>query len=175
MTCKAQTYPLNTFFKNVPENSYMKDLDNLLPPYVGTYKATYQGNEITLYITKEDKKLKISSKNKKYYQDVLHIKYTVKKLSTGAILQNTQNGTTQGNEIKSIGTYVFDNNAIAFIYSGTNCGVGNGSIKLKKPADNQVSWSFYPDSSLLYEPNCPSSVDKTVYLPVTENLIFTKQ
>ncbi len=177
ITCKAQIYPLNTFFEDVPNYSYIKDLDNLLPQYVGTYKATFQGNEITLFITKEDKMLiDYGSNDKKYYHDVLHIKYIVKKLSTGTILQDTINLIDpKRNKIISIGIALYDNNAIVLNYSGTNCGVGNGSIKLKKPTDNQISWSYYPDDSLLDIKECPLSLDRTVYLPVAKDLIFTKQ
>src|SRR6218665_3237492 len=172
--CKAQTYPLNTFFEDVPEYSYMKDLDNVLSPYVGIYKATYNGNETTLYITKEDKMPRASSRNKKYYEDVLHIKYTVKNLSTGAVLQDTQNTNTQDNKITSIGILVFDNNAIDLIHYGAGCGLGGGDVKLKKPAENQISWSFSPESTMMLPGQC-TNVDKKIYLPEAANLIFTKQ
>jgi len=56
-SCKAQqTYPLNSDYEEIPNNSYIKDLNNELAPYIGTYKANDQGNEITLFITKEDNK-----------------------------------------------------------------------------------------------------------------------
>jgi len=57
VTSKCQIYPLNTFFEDVPDYSYMKDLDNILSQYEGTYKANYNGNEVILYITKEEKNL----------------------------------------------------------------------------------------------------------------------
>ena|SRR6218665_1577926 len=175
ISCKAQIYPLNTFFENVPNYSYMKDLDNVLSPYVGIYKATYNGNETTLYITKEDKMLTdYGANDKKFYQDVLHIKYTVKKISTGAILQDTQNVNTQDNKITSIGTRVFDDNAITLIHYGAGCGLGGGDVKLKKPAENQISWSFSPESTMMLPGQC-TNVDKKIYLPEAANLIFTKQ
>ncbi|MDP9956653.1 hypothetical protein J2X97_002312 [Epilithonimonas hungarica] len=174
MGCKAQTYPLNTYYGDVPEYSYMKDLDNVLSPYVGIYKATYNGNETTLYITKEEKMLKVNSLNKKYFKDVLHIKYTVKNISTGAILQDTQNVNTQDNKITSIGTLVFDNNAIDLIHYGAGCGLGGGDIKLKKPSANQISWTFSPESTMMLPGQCPN-VDRKIYLPEAANLIFTKQ
>ena len=175
VACKAQTYPLNTFFENVPDYSYMKDLDNLLSPYVGTYKTSYQGKEVTLYITKEDHLLhdRIS---KKFYKDVLRIKYTVKNISTGTILQDNQNPTDPNrNKIISMGTNALDNNSIDLSYSGTNCDVGWGRIVLKMPTSNQISWSYFPNSSLLTAESCPLSLDRTVYLPVAKDLIFTKQ
>lgn len=178
IACRAQqTYPLTTYYGDVPNYSYLKDVDNLLPPFIGAYKATYAGNEITLYITYNSKEL-IDTRlgNRKYYTDVLYIRYIVKKISTGTILQDTINPIDpKRNKIISIGIALYDNNAIVLNYSGTNCGVGNGSIRLKKPSDNQISWSYYPDDSLLDIKECPLSLDRTVYLPVAKDLIFTKQ
>ncbi len=57
--CKAQqTYPLDTDYEDVPALSYIKDLNNELNQFTGIYKANYQGNEITLYITKVEHMLK---------------------------------------------------------------------------------------------------------------------
>jgi hypothetical protein len=58
VSCKAQqTYPLNTDFDEIPTNSYLKDFNNELDPYVGNYTSTYQDKIITLYIIKENQKL----------------------------------------------------------------------------------------------------------------------
>ncbi|MFP3597324.1 DUF6705 family protein [Chryseobacterium sp. SIMBA_029] len=90
ISCKAQqTYPLNTFMEDIPQGGYVKDLNNELPPYVGTYKAYDQGNEITLFITKEDNR-PTNVVDKQFYQDALVIKYIVKNRSN-QILQDTQN------------------------------------------------------------------------------------
>ncbi|MFC7347213.1 DUF6705 family protein [Chryseobacterium zhengzhouense] len=181
INCKAQQqiYPLNTYYKDAPNYAYMKDLDNYLPPYVGTYKATYQGDEITLFITKEDMYLTDYGPNKrKYYQDVLHVKYIVKKIATGVILQDNQIPNANDpnlNKITSMGTNDLDNNSIDLYYKGTNCAVGWGRITLKKINSTQITWSYYPNSSLFMAGDCPSGTDKKVYLPDTENLVFTKQ
>lgn len=42
-----QTYPLNTFPDDVPFGSYMKDLDNELLPFVGTWVSNF--NKKTLH------------------------------------------------------------------------------------------------------------------------------
>jgi hypothetical protein len=180
-SCKAQQqiYPLNTFFEDAPNYAYMKDLDNYLPPYIGTYKATFEGNEITLYITKEDMYLTDYGPGKrKYYQDVLHVKYTVKKIATGAVLQDNQipNASDPNlNKITSMGTNDLDNNSIDLYYKGTYCSIGWGRITLKKINATQISWTYYPNSSLFMAGDCPSGSDKKVYLPDTEDLVFTKQ
>ncbi|MDQ8143812.1 DUF6705 family protein [Chryseobacterium sp. CFS15] len=174
ISCKAQQnpLPLNTWMENIPQGAYVKDLNNELSPYVGTYKATYQGNEITLFITKEENKLEELT-NKYYYNDVLNVKYKIKN-SSGQILQETQNGTTPNNIITSTRTKPSTGQIILY-YEGTNCGVGWGDIYLKKINNTQISWTYNAESTLITEQNCPGNPDKTVYLPQTKDLIFTKQ
>lgn len=175
VSCKAQQLPLNTLLKDIPTNAYVKDLDNEFPPYIGTYKATYKGNEITLFITKEENKpSKLMNKN--FYRDVLSIRYIVKN-SSGIILQNTQsmNLSAQSNfNILSMGTMP-ELGQVALGYDGTNCGVGWGQINLKKLNTTQISWDYYPYNTILDEETCPSSTDTKVYLPHTKGLVFTKQ
>ncbi|RQO41718.1 hypothetical protein DBR39_03645 [Chryseobacterium sp. KBW03] len=81
--------PLNTWMENIPSGGYVKDLDNELSPYVGNYKAVYQGNEIILFVTKEENR---STKRggKKFYRDALVIKYIAKN-QNNQVLQDTQN------------------------------------------------------------------------------------
>ena len=175
ISCKAQTLPLNTLMENIPQGAYVKDLNNELNPYIGIYKANFQGNEITLFITKEENK-PIKRMNKNFYRDALVIKYIVKN-SSGAILQDTQNMVLTNQtyfNIISIGTRPALEN-ITLGYDGTNCGIGWGKIILKKLNTTQISCDYRPNSSLIDSTTCPPSIDKTVYLPVTKDLIFTKQ
>ncbi|UWX60624.1 hypothetical protein N0B40_19830 [Chryseobacterium oranimense] len=61
IACKAQqTYPLNIDFEEIPQGSYLKDLNDELTPYIGEYKANFEGNEIRLFISKETMKFLIS-------------------------------------------------------------------------------------------------------------------
>ena len=98
ISCKAQL-PLNTLMENIPANAHVKDLNNELDPYIGIYKASYQGREITLYITKVENKME-KSVDKTYFLDALVIKYIVKN-SSGVVLQDTQN-IQQNNAVTSI-------------------------------------------------------------------------
>lgn len=170
VSCKSQqTLPLNTALDNIPDNAQVKDLNNELNPYIGIYKATFQGNELTLFITKEENKLE-KRVNKQFYRNALVVKYIVKNTS-GLILQNTQNSSS--NQLYSIGTRPYENSVVLFYY-GTNCGVGWGKVTLKKLNSTQISWSYDPNSTSVKD-DCPANTDKTVYLPETDNLIFTKQ
>lgn len=172
ISCNAQQLPLNTLLENIPPNAYVKDLNNELAPYIGTYKANYGGNEITLYITKIENKLEEST-HKKFYMDALVVKYIVKN-SSGTILQDTKNNNTSNIELYSTRTRPTLNTVILY-YSGTNCHVGWGDIYLKKINSTQISWEYRPDDMVFTTGDCPQGTDKTIYLPETKDLIFTKQ
>ncbi|WBV56646.1 hypothetical protein PFY10_20910 [Chryseobacterium daecheongense] len=176
ISCKAQQqYPLNTDYEDIPNNSYLKDLNHELDPYVGKYKANYQGNEIIIFITKVDNKLEKST-HKSYFTDALVVKYIIKN-SSGTILQDTQSMVLNNDSyfnIVSIGTRPTLGDII-FIYDGTNCGIGWGKIILKKINSNQISWEYKPNSLVIDAATCPPNTDKTVYLPETKGLVFTKQ
>jgi len=173
ISCKAQNLPLQTASKNIPNNAHIKDTNNELTPYIGTYKANFIGNEITLFITKENGRL-TNYGNQKFYRDALVIKYIIKN-SLGIIVQDTQNTTQQDiNEIFSTKLRSSDA-SVCLTYSGTNCNVGWGDIYLKKINANQISWEYIPDDITTTAAKCPPTLDTTIYLPETENLIFTKQ
>ncbi|WP_288435992.1 hypothetical protein [uncultured Chryseobacterium sp.] len=172
IACNAQQLPLNTLMENIPPNAHVKDLNNELAPYIGIYKANFQGNEIFLFITKMEDKLEEST-HKNYYMDALVIKYIVKN-SSGAILQDTQNNNIPNIELYSTRTRPALNTVI-FYYSGTNCNVGWGDIYLKKINSTQISWEYRPDDMVFTNGDCPQGTDKTIYLPETKDLIFTKQ
>ncbi|KFF75273.1 hypothetical protein HX13_03240 [Chryseobacterium sp. P1-3] len=79
ISCKAQqAFPLITSIDNIPNLSHLKDTNNELQSFTGTYSATYNGNQITLFISKENDKL-FDFGDKQIYIDALSIRYTVKK------------------------------------------------------------------------------------------------
>ena len=172
LSCKAQTYTLNTWTDDITEGGYVKDLNNELNQFTGVYKATHQGNETTLYITKAEHipKNKI---NKSYYIDALVIRYTVKN-SSGVVLQDTQNDLS--NEFYSLRTFPQEN-IVGLYYPGTNCRVGHGTVFLSKINATQLKWIYRPGERIFVnkDEECPGNPDTKVYLPVTEDLIFTKQ
>ena len=172
LSCSAQTLPINTPLKDIPNNAHLKDINNELGQYIGTYKANFNGNQITLYISKQEDKLE-NSGQKSYYLDALIVKYIVKN-SSGVILQDTQNNTQNNIEFYSYYTRT-NQNTIIFYYGGTNCHVGWGDIYLKKINATQISWEYRPDDISTTSQSCPNNLDTTIYLPQTKDLIFTKQ
>ena len=170
LSCKAQTLPMSTDLQDIPNGAYVKDSSNELQQYVGVYKANFQNNEITLSISKQENKLE-ERMNKSFYRDVLIVQYSVKN-SLGTVLQSTFNGNNSFIEFYSTGTWASQNKVI-FYYSGTHCSVGWGDIYLSKINSTQISWEYRPDDILTDD--CPAGTDKTIYLPETKDLIFTKQ
>ena len=62
ISCKAQNYPLNTDYETIPNNSHIKDMNNVLEKYAGTWKSTIGNKEVYLYITKQnDRQIKLLS------------------------------------------------------------------------------------------------------------------
>ncbi|UCA58038.1 hypothetical protein KB553_13340 [Chryseobacterium rhizoplanae] len=175
-SCKAQqqVYPLNTYPENVPVNSYFKDLNNELNPYIGIWTASFEDKMITLNISKQiEVPIKLFGNN--FYTDQLFIRYEVKK--NGVISESTLNKdfiNDVGLSIKSLLTQ--DNgNKVIFLFSGGNCSVGIGTINLKKINATQFSWGYYPGTTTSNDINCPPDREYKIHLPETENLIFTKQ
>ncbi|WP_294278453.1 DUF6705 family protein [uncultured Chryseobacterium sp.] len=170
--CQAQNLPLNTGFSTIPAGAHLKDTNNELSPYIGNYVANFNGNEITLFITKLEDKLEQTGQ-KNYYMDALIVKYIVKN-SAGNVLQDTKNNNTYNIELYSLATNP-SKNAVTLYYSGTNCSVGWGDIYLKKISSTQISLEYRPDDITTTAAKCPPNLDTTIYLPATKDLIFTKQ
>lgn len=149
---------------------------NLLDAFVGTYRSTFQGNEITLYMVKKTHLL-FERVNNKFYKDALSIRFIVKN-SSGTILQDTQNMSLPIQQITHTiySHWVEDNgNKVLLYYGGTNCGVGWGGIELIKINSTQLSWEYRPNDTILDNSKCPAGTDISIYLPETKDLIFSKQ
>lgn len=71
--------------------------------------------------------------------------------------------------------WVENGNELLLYYGGTNCGIGWGSIKLKKLSTTQLAWEYRPNGTVTSSDTCPPGTDKKVYLPVAKDWIFTKQ
>jgi len=175
--CKAQqTFPMSQSAVDMPENSYFKDMNNELDYLEGTWKSDFNGKNITLYITKEIKKpFEIFDKN--YFTDQLIVRYEVKD-NNGTILQSSTNKNFVNDVkymIKSGGINIYGNNEVNLVYAGGNCSVGNGELKFQKLSATQFYWSYYPGTAVMNSVNCPPNLDYHIYLPETENLVFTKQ
>lgn len=177
-TCKSQqVLPLNGSVVNSPINSYFKDINNELDFYVGNWKANFQNKTMILKITKAlHRPFEMLDKN--YFQDQLIVRYEIKDINE-SVLQTTLNRSfTDQNDVKllieSSGTES-NGDIVNLLFAGGNCSVGIGEIILKKINNTQFYWSYYPGTTTRNDITCPPNLDYNIYLPETENLIFTKQ
>ena len=177
LSCKAQQIvPLNTYTNSIQNNDYLKDLNNELDFFIGTYQTHYQGNTYTLYITKIIKKPFFDGVSTNYFQDVLSMRYTIKN-SSGQTIEDTQNMTFAPNQddftIYSIGNWD-SNKIVVFFYQGIGCAIGSGRIIFKHISGNQFSFKYKP-GEYPYPFNCPNLTENDVKLPaVVDDIIFTK-
>ena len=176
--CHAQQIlPLNTSTFNIPAGTYFKDLNNEFGYYLGSWKGNYQDKIITLSIVKVNNK-PFEMWDRSYYHDQIIVRYEIKNIN-GNILQSTLNSSfNEENDvhllIESSGTEA-NGNVLKLLFAGGNCSVGIGEIILKKINNTQFYWSYYPGTTTRNDITCPPNLDYNIYLPETENLIFTKQ
>jgi len=175
-SCNAQqVLPLNNSAYSSPTNSYFKDSNGELDYYLGNWKAVFQNRVIILDISKETK-VPFEMFDKKFFRDQIRVRYVIKN-SNGLILESSLNKDFF-NDIKlSIRGFKtqLNGNEVSLIFSGGNCSVGIGKIVFKKINPTQFSWGYYPGTTSRNDISCPPNLDYTIYLPETENLVFTKQ
>ncbi|KFF02281.1 DUF6705 family protein [Chryseobacterium luteum] len=173
--CKAQTYPLDTDYKTIPNYSYLKDTNNSLLSYVGNWKANYSGNEMVLKIEKIDHHLNDFG-IKKFYEDVLFIRYSIKN-SQGIIIETTMNLNVTDARIFS--DSIFPNESlVSFTYLGGKCTVGWGGITLQSIDSTHFKWNYQPESTVLTNKNCPDYPAGGIKINLPDepkDIIFTKQ
>jgi hypothetical protein len=173
VSCSAQQYPLDTNYRTIPNNSYIKDLNNEYNKFVGTWKATLGSNEIYLYITKQENR-PITILNKSYFSDVLLIKYEI--LNGNQIIESTKNINIENVGIISMGLEI--DNSVIFRYNGGKCTVGWGMINTEYIDSTHLKWNYMPQSTMLTNLNCPDYPAGGIKINLPddpEDIIFTKQ
>ncbi len=173
-SCKAQNIiPIENhkqYLDNeieIPDGSYIKDVNNLLDKYVGTWKGTYKNRSYEFLIMKKTVSfLGITV-------DQLIAKYKIIN-SDNSILKNTLNLADEnilvirGNYLAKTGSYVLD-------YLGDDAGCGQEGrifIAIRVNTTNKMGIKLMPGFDLINEEDCPNGT--TQILP-TELTILTKQ
>ena len=176
-SCKAQQtiYPLLTDTSDIPNNSYVEDLDNEYDSLVGTWKSILNNKIVTLKITKVLQK-PLQKLGHSYYSDVLIVQYSIQD-NNGNMIEN--NISSNLNDYKIISTLYSKKAHVAKLYyEGMKCQVGWGGINLKMIDSTQINWNYQPESTVITNKNCsdyPVGGIK-INLPYEpENIIFTKQ
>jgi len=174
ISCKAQTIvPVEKAIDyrragGIPENTYLKDVNNLLAKYVGTWKGSYGGKNYTLYITKT------TSRFETITSDELLIRYLITS-SSGTILEDTRSLPDASTSI--FGSYFGKDLAVyALNFAGKNsmCGdAGTVFIRIKNTAKTLMSFGFEPDKIMIAGDECPAS--KSALTFPKDGLMLNKQ
>jgi hypothetical protein len=169
---KAQVVPLSST-ENISNGMYFKDLDNLLPRFIGQWTAKYEKNQIILNIEKVDK-YPAQVQNAKYNMDVLLLRYTIKD-SQGKEIFSTLNKDMRDESVLKSSSSSSENKSSGFQYEGEECRIGEGLITLTYKDPTHVSWEYLSTESTIDKTKCPNADNIKSYIPKAYELIFTKQ
>ncbi|WP_291149283.1 DUF6705 family protein [Flavobacterium sp. UBA7680] len=177
ISCKAQTIvPVEKAIdyrragNGIPDNTYLKDVNNLLGKYTGTWKGSYGSKNYTLFVTK------YTYTFEKVTFDELRIRYLITS-SNGTILENTQS-LPDTNPYIITGSYFGKDLAVyALDFSGKNTKCGNAGtvfIRIKNTANTLMSFGFEPDKIVISDQDCPGFKAAELTFP-KDGLMLTKQ
>ena len=162
----------------VPDGTYMKDIQNVYLPYIGTWKGVTSDNkEFTLQLVKFTKHLRTFPNGYYYYKDELVGKYQLKNLTTGTIISNTLNAVNyEDYRIYALGKPI--NSVLDLIFIDTTLCMNSLRIYLDDVpgSPNQLRYtSVYTEYRSF---DCPYTNQIDIPLPVPSALkvvLLTKQ
>ena len=171
-SCKAQVIPIENFHDypdDIPNGAYIKDVNNLLDKYIGTWKGNYQGDTFEFRIVKlKDNFLGISV-------DELHLRYKITDNNGNTILDTTNLPSSnylvvKGRYLsKEAGHYV-----LSYVGEGGNCGQKvDIFISVSSSTPTSMSFYFHLGHDMVYLGDCPNGIPEQI-IP-TEQFTLTKQ
>ncbi|PRQ81640.1 hypothetical protein CMT60_00700 [Elizabethkingia anophelis] len=166
---KAQIAPLSSM--NITDGIYLKDLENILPKFVGEWVAKYEKNQVILNIEKVEK-YPSQVRNVKYDKDILLLRYTVKD-SRGKDIFSTLNKDTS--DVSVLKTSSVSSKSVSFWYRGEECRVGEGYITLTFKDSTHISWEYISADKPIDKTKCPDADNIKSYIPKAYDLNFTKK
>ncbi|WP_100076290.1 DUF6705 family protein [Chryseobacterium camelliae] len=169
ISCSAQTYPLRTFTE-IPENAYLKDTNNELIAYEGTWKGTWDNK--TIYITFK----RITNKyneNLKYYKDYLIAKFKVLD-PNGNILFNNTTLTDENAKVWG-GKFRKEDDKYSLIYNDEDLCNTSGSIYINftDSTKTKLAWKYILHSNFISS-DCPY-YNTGIPNPLPKEIVLIKQ
>ncbi|HCA09933.1 DUF6705 family protein [Chryseobacterium sp.] len=169
ISCKAQIYPLRTYTE-VPANAYIQDINNELIPYEGTWKGTWNGKTVYIYL-KRFKNYFTHLENNPYYNDILVGKFKIQD-SSGTILFDSSNLTDENAKIKGSRFFSAPNTRYTLNYIDSDfCNTsGNVSISFTDTTKTKLSWNLNFRSNMIttdcqyYNTGIPEVLPKEILL-----------
>lgn len=170
--CKSQTYTLRTYGINFPKDSYVKDTQNELPAYEGTWKGTWDGKTILITFKKQ---IKIYDSFFSIYRDRLIGKFKVLDQNNKILFDSTNISDTEA-KIKGGRFLKRNGNLYNLSYSDMDiCGIGGFiTIYFTDHTKSRLQWNFYEGSNLI-TPDCPYYNAAVFPQPLPKDLVLVKQ
>ncbi|WP_299399128.1 DUF6705 family protein [uncultured Gelidibacter sp.] len=141
LSCKAQIITLEDFEDyptELPDGAYLKDVNNILGKYVGTWKGTYNNQNYEFVVVKTT----FENTTLKYKHDKLLIRYKITN-NSGTVLANTLN-LPNGDKYIIRGSYLAKSGSYVLSYLGLNgkCGQ-NGTVFISVYDVNNVKMKLF--------------------------------
>ncbi len=169
ISCTAQTYPLRTF-TDIPENAYLKDTNNELPDYEGTWKGTWDNKTIFINFKKITNKYDDVLKK---YRDYLIAKFKVLDTSGNILFDNTNLADDKA-KIRG-GKFIKDDNRYALYYNDSDlCNTsGTITINFSDSTKTKLDWKYFYRNEIITS-DCPY-YNTGIPQPLPKEIILTKQ
>ena len=147
ISCQSQTYPLTTD-TNVPNNSYIKDINNDLAAFEGTWKGTWNNKNIIIVFKKIEKYYDTHLKDNPFYRDMLIGKFQVKDISGNILFDNL---TIADDQAKITGGKIFPSGKYVLSYTDPDLCLKAGLIMINftNTAKTELKFKFSETSQLL--------------------------
>tara|TARA_R110002012_G_scaffold283090_2_gene473215 strand:+ start:168361 stop:168939 length:579 start_codon:yes stop_codon:yes gene_type:complete len=177
VSCQVtQIVPLHTI--DHPIGAYMKDLDNQLPYFVGTWEGTANNIQYTFEFTVFPQVLIDYENGMYWYRDKLEGKYEAVNLITNQILFSNLNAANYEDYMISE-TGIWQNQEFSFFYMDEDHCFNTAGFKLVKNLNNlnEVTYKGFELKGFGSPMGCPeyeSQDEIPLFLPTTE-FVLTKQ
>ena len=137
LSCKAQIVPLNNV--DSPNGAYEKDLDNIFPFWIDTWKGTVNNKEYTFQFVKFTHHLKTYLNGELKYSDMLLVKFKVVDLSKNNQILYDDLNSTYFDDYKITFLANFETNYdFYFLDSEANCYNNAKFTLVKNNANNNI-------------------------------------
>jgi hypothetical protein len=160
---------------NIINGTYVKDFNNALGDYIGTWRATWQGKILSLKIEKVTKQIESTPNQNYHYRDILIGKYLITDAVSGAVIASSMN-IVNPNLDKLYGIGSGQNNKYQFSYTDTDlCNITGKVILSRNLANNnQLTYEYEYNEFWLFD-DCPYHTQGFIPIPIpTIEVVLTK-
>jgi len=152
----------------IPVGTYLKDINNLFAPYVGTWKGTINNKTYTFFITK------ITESSNGRIVDKLIIYHTIFDHTVGYIIEDSRIGKARPHITgrffqKNLAYYV-----LTYIGQNSKCG-RNGEVFIKKASATTMLLKLSAYGEVGDVRRCPGGQKEVQVLPTESFVTLTKQ